>query len=225
MKIKTAYLILETDAPVKENPNKLRGYIGKKFDEYPILHHHIKNDEFLYSYPKVQYKVIEGTASILGIEEGAKVLKEISDNFNEIFLGKRSYKIKQKIIYEQEFDVKICRKTQYKFITPWIALNTDNYQLYRDLDNWRDKKIFLNKILVGNILSMCKGLGIIVNRKLYVHSLLNFQKIEYKGLDFLGFTGEFKVNFKIPDFFGLGKGVSQGFGTIKEVENADTRNL
>jgi len=225
MKIKTAYLVLKTDTPIKESSSKFRGYIGQKFDEYPILHHHIKNGDFLYTYPKVQYKVIEGTASILGIEEGAKVLKEISDKFNELVLGEKTYKIQQKVIYEQEFDVRTGRKTKYKFLTPWIALNAQNYRFYQDLDNWKGLKIFLNKILVGNILSMCKGLGIIVNRKLYVHSLLDSQKIEYKGLNFLGFTGEFKVNFKIPDFWGLGKGVSQGFGTIKEVENADTHNL
>ncbi len=65
---------------------------------------------------------------------------------------------------------------------------------------------------------MCKGLGIIVNKKLYAHSLLDSHKIIYKGLNFLGFTGEFKVNFKIPDFFGIGKGVSQGFGTVKEIK-------
>lgn len=225
MKLKTSYLVLKTDSSIKESSSQLRGYIGKKFGEYPILHHHIKNGDFLYTYPKVQYKVIEGTASILGIEEGAKVLKEISDDLNELVLGKNTYKIQQKVIYGQEFDVRTGKKTKYRFITPWIALNAQNYRLYQELDNWKDKKIFLNKILVGNILSMCKGLGIIVNRKLYAHSLLDPQKIEYKGLDFSGFAGEFKVNFKIPDFFGLGKGVSQGFGTIKEVENADADNL
>ena len=35
----------------------------------------------------------------------------------------------------------------------------------------------------------------------------------------LGFSGEFKVNFNIPDFFGFGKGVSQGFGTIVKVDD------
>jgi len=217
MKLKVSYLILKTNSPIKEKPSQLRGYIGKKFGEYPILHHHLKNNEFLYTYPRVQYKVINGAAFILGIEEGARILKEISDTLNEIVLGKNTYKIRQKVIYEQEFDVKPGKKTKYRFITPWIALNSNNYQLYKKLDDWKHKKKLLNKILMGNILSMCKGLGIIVNKKLYAHSLLDSQKIEYKGLNFLGFTGEFKVNFKIPDFFGIGKGVSQGFGTVKEV--------
>ncbi len=123
MKLKTSYVLLKTDSPIKEKPNQLRGYIGKKFREYPILHHHVKNNEFLYTYPKVQYKVIDGTALILGIEEGAKILKEISDTLNELVLGKNTYRIQQKVIYEQEFDLRPDEKTKYRFITPWIALN------------------------------------------------------------------------------------------------------
>ena len=30
----------------------------------------------------------------------------------------------------------------------------------------------------------------------------------------LGFLGTFFVNFSIPDYWGLGKSVSRGFGTI-----------
>jgi hypothetical protein len=37
----------------------------------------------------------------------------------------------------------------------------------------------------------------------------------------LGFLGSFSVNFEIPDYFGLGKWVSRGFGTIKKVEYKD----
>ena len=46
----------------------------------------------------------------------------------------------------------------------------------------------------------------------------------YKGIPVMGFTGEFRVNFKIPDFFGLGKGVSQGFGVVKRVTTRLTQD-
>jgi hypothetical protein len=81
--------------------------------------------------------------------------------------------------------------------------------------DWREKKAFLNGILTSNILSMCKGLDYVVDRKLYVvHSRLDDEKVEYKGVPMICFTGEFRVNFQIPEFFGLGKGVSQGFGVV-----------
>jgi hypothetical protein len=69
---------------------------------------------------------------------------------------------------------------------------------------------------VGNILSMCKSLDYVVTSKLYVHSRLDEENVDYKAIPVIGFTGEFRVNFKIPDFFGVGKGVSQGFGVVKD---------
>lgn len=65
---------------------------------------------------------------------------------------------------------------------------------------------------------MCKGLGIIVNVKLNVRSHLNEERIEFKGIHFTGFSGEFAVNFMIPDFFGIGKSASNGYGTVKRIK-------
>jgi hypothetical protein len=31
----------------------------------------------------------------------------------------------------------------------------------------------------------------------------------------LGFLGTFSMNFEIPDYWGIGKSVSRGFGTVK----------
>jgi hypothetical protein len=36
--------------------------------------------------------------------------------------------------------------------------------------------------LAANILSMCKGLDYVVDRKLYVHSHLDDEHVEYKGV-------------------------------------------
>jgi len=35
----------------------------------------------------------------------------------------------------------------------------------------------------------------------------------------LGFLGKFSVNFEIPDYWGIGKAVSRGFGTVKRVDS------
>jgi hypothetical protein len=34
----------------------------------------------------------------------------------------------------------------------------------------------------------------------------------------LDFSDTFSVNFEIPDYWGIGKSVSRGFGTVKKVE-------
>ena len=216
MRLKTLILILKTSRPVKEDGSKLRGYIGTRFREYPILHHHIREGGYLYTYPRVQYRIIEGTPMILGIEEGAEVLKMISDEITELQLGKNRYKVDgiQMNLVNAAFGPS-RESLQYRFLTPWLALNPSNYERYRGMNDWKDKKEFLNAILRGNILSMCKGLEYVVTRRLYAHSRLDDGIVEYKAVPNIGFTGEFRVNFRIPDFFGLGKGVSQGFGAVK----------
>lgn len=219
MKINTCHLVFKTNKKVKNETSKLRGYIGREFEKYPILHNHYGNAKFLYSYPLVQYQIIDGQASILGINEGIDVLNEIAPKIKELRLGDSFYRIEDYIIYEKEYNVNASNtEYQYKFLTPWLALNTNNYQQYKNTREWKERKIMLNKILVGNILSMSKGLGIIVNRRIHVKSNLQNCPTEYKAVNMLGFSGEFKVNFKIPDFFGFGKGVSQGFGTVVKID-------
>ena len=111
-----------------------------------------------------------------------------------------------------------CRENHhYMFVTHWLALNPGNYERYNAMRDWKAKKELLNGILAGNLLSMCKGLDYVVTKKLYVHSRLDDETVEFKGVPVIGFIGEFRVNFQIPEFFGVGKGVSQGFGTVKRV--------
>jgi len=216
MTLKTLVLIFNTERPVKESASKLRGYIANRFKDYPILHHHIEEASYLYTYPRIQYKQIEGTAIVVGIEEGVDVLKKISDDLTELELGKSRYKVHSVQMTQMNAEFGPCgENNHYKFLTHWLALNPANYERYKGISDWREKKEFLNGILVGNLLSMCKSLDLVVDRKLYVHSRLDDEQVEYKGIQVIGFTGEFRVNFRIPDFFGLGKGVSQGFGVVK----------
>lgn len=217
MKVDICSLMIKTDKEIKVPASKIRGYIGNQFKDKSILHNHYGNERFLYSYPLVQYKIINGQPLILGVGEGAKVLKDISSDLYEFKLDK-NYLIEEKIMHEKEFDINTSNEEfHYKFITPWLALNTQNFKKYKKMDDWKEKKLFLNKILIGNILSMAKGLGIIVNRRIYVKTHLEPVSVNYKSVKMLGFTGEFKVRFKISDYFGFGKGVSQGFGSVKQI--------
>lgn len=218
MKLNTAYLTLKTNSEITENTTKLRGFIGNKFKNYPLLHNHFMEGKSLYTYPLIQYQILGGQASIFAIEEGVKTLKDISGDIDELKLGKSYYKVNEKIIIEKEVDIRPTNtEHHYKFLSPWLALNTTNYSKFNEISNWKDKKLFLNKILIGNILSMCKSFGIIVNREIYPKTHLDEISVEYKAIPMKAFLGEFKIRFKVPDFFGLGKGVSHGFGTIKEI--------
>lgn len=217
MKYNIVNLILKTDSKLTASPTKVRGYIGNVYKDHPILHNHYANDKFLYSYPYVQYKVINGEILIVGIDEGAELIKKIAPEIKTLNLDKE-YKITEKIIHEKEFDIKpTSEEKHYKFITPWLGLNQNNYKKYTNSKSWKDKKEILNKVLIGNLLSMSKSLGIIVNKRLYAKTHFDEKIVTYKGVKMNAFKGEFKVHYDIPDYFGLGKGVSQGFGCVKQI--------
>ncbi len=214
MRIPLRYLVLHTDRPVEETGTNLRGYIGNRFREYPLLHHHL--DRPILAYPKVQYKVIGGTPSILGIADGASVIREISDEITELVFLHSRYDVVQRVAYDQMIPIHpVSQPVQYRFTSPWLALNGENYRRWRGMYDWRERKNLLNRILIGNLLSMAKGLGVVIDERLIVHTMLEQVPVRYKGVELTGFTGSFTVNLQMPEYIGIGKGVSQGFGTVR----------
>ena len=68
---------------------------------------------------------------------------------------------------------------------------------------------------------MCKGLGIIVNVRLNVRSHLNEKRIEFKNILFKGLVENLQLISVIPDFFGIGKNASHGYGTVKRIKELE----
>ncbi len=194
--------------------HKLRGYIASLFPENDEFHNHGEKG-WLYRYPVVQYKVLEGIPYIVGIKKGAEELLRVEDEIEELVL--KNYEIP---LYEKALMVG-CEPygvlddvIEYDFITPWMALNQSNYRRY-EAASGLEKREILRSVLIGNLLSMSKGLGHQVDKKIIV-DIGNIKSIETKFKDktMLAFKGSFIVNFAIPDYLGLGKSVSRGFGTV-----------
>jgi hypothetical protein len=102
------------------------------------------------------------------------------------------------------------------YIRRWLPLNQKNYEEYSKLESLTEKSSFLEKMLTGNILSFCKGIGLHLEKHLDVKILKLEERhtLTYKGVKMQDFDAEFKTNISLPDFIGLGKGVSIGFGMI-----------
>ena len=218
MHLKTLYLTLRSTRPIVEHASKLRGFFATRFTEYALLHQHVDVDKLLYRYPRIQYKIIDGTPLVLGIEEGTEVLKDIYDKYDEIRLGDAVYTIVEReiVLKEEKFGVS-DKILGYTFKTPWIALNQENYERYLRSDR-RERREILRRILVGNILSASKGLDYVVLDEIKVEiGKMRHKKCVIKGTPFIGFLGEFLVNFEIPEYMGLGKSVSRGFGAVGKV--------
>lgn len=106
----------------------------------------------------------------------------------------------------------------YKFISPWLALNENNYKNFKSLDKSKRRE-FLEKILIANVLSALKGLGLRVEFQLSVQ-INKFKPVQTEAHKnkFVGFYCEFALNIALPKFLGIGKSVSKGFGVIERVK-------
>ncbi len=219
MFLKILRLTLRSDAPMRgEDAAKLRGFFATSFNEHALLHQHV-TDKLIYKYPLIQYKMLEGDSLVLGINEGAEVLKEIYDKFDEINLGGRKYSIMERgiTLKSEEFG---CTEAifSYRFATPWLALSQDNYPKYLNADR-EEKQNLLRRILVGNLLSASKGLGYVAKEHIRLEvGRMRDEICLLKGTKVTGIRGEFTATFAIPQFMGLGKSVSRGFGAVAELK-------
>lgn len=215
------YLVVEYDELClpKDSAPKLRGFFASQNRNNVLLHQHIGTGVD-YKYPLVQYKILSSHPVILAAEEGMSSVRELSASINEIVIDDKTYPINscELSIYEKKLGDNEKTK-HYKFLTPWFCLNQINYSRYIAGDE-QEKKELLNRILVGNILSLSKRFGVAAEKRITTELDLEEQNIVFKGETMLGFTGEFSVNYSLPDYFGLGKSVSRGFGTIKCKEKA-----
>ncbi|HPQ42367.1 MAG TPA: CRISPR-associated endonuclease Cas6 [bacterium] len=216
MILHTFILTLGSTRPIRGSAHELRGFFATKFTEYTELHQHDAG-KFIYRYPVVQYKMIRNVPTIIGINEGAEVLKQIYDDYNEIRLGENIYSIVERGISIRDEEFGISDKIHsYEFVTPWLALNQENYMKFYALPGKPERDEFLRRILTGNLISMSKSLGYDVPGRIKCDTSVRFRKDRLKEVSVMGFLGRFHANFRIPDYLGIGKSVSRGFGAVKQ---------
>ena len=199
----------------------LRGAIAHVNKDNMLFHQHNEDGTFVYSYPLIQYKIIEGKGLLVGIGKGARVIAKLNLLKKRMNVGKEEYIVqRQEMSFQKSAMGLFDRIREYTFLSMWLALNKKNYEKYQRLGTQSERKRLLENILVGNIISMSKGLGYTVPAPIEAN-ILKIKEVQtsLKGNPMLGFLGSFSVNFEIHDYWGIGKSVSRGFGTIKRVES------
>lgn len=217
MDIKILTVRLEGNRVESRDIPKIRGYLAGRFPQYLELHNHLGENKFNYGYPVIQYKSINGVPNILAINEASKILIDIFYDVKEIDMKDKVMSILEKGYVLKTRELKTTeRMIEYRFLSPWLALNQENYEKFINSDSGERVEI-LKKILTGNILSMAKGLDYCVDKPIEVFVNLRPVQVNYKNRKMIGFKGEFITNFIIPDYLGLGKSVARGFGTVERV--------
>ena len=184
---------------------KLRGFLADKYKENVLFHNHL-SDGYNYSYPKLQYKLIMNTLSVMGI--GEEVIEINKKLFEEIdYLN-----IDGNLIFDIQKEIEIFY--EYRFVTPYLPLNDKNFSKYLK------REYTLEQAITNNILEVLKGSGIWLEKenKIYVSADLQITSRDLKNVNMIAFIGNFYTNIKFPDYFSLGKRKSLGYGTFVKVK-------
>jgi hypothetical protein len=237
MLIRVGQLTLTFDPPVSYSSSQFRGAIAATWPEQNLLHQHKNGGDsgrqvsatckgLNYIYPRVRYGIRDNFSGVItGIEEGVPILEELGRRLNQLKLrlGLMETRVAESILETMQsnfgFSDEGAKWNLFEFLTPWLALNEDNYARYQ-VSGPADRLRLLERILIGNILSMSKGLGYVVTEEIKVSQLDVYPvrtPVRLKGVEMTGFKGTFAVNFELPDLLGLGKSVSRGFGTVRRL--------
>ncbi len=197
-----------------------RAAIAKKAGHEHILFHNHTQNGLRNKYPLIQYKQIYGKPAILCIEEGVDEIHHFFKQTSwEIKIGEQTQKLSIKNLNVNQFTMQVWDKLFSYSIINWLALNSKNYVEYQKLIGISDQLSFLENLLTSNILSFAKGISWTIEKNIEVKitEQTRTKQLKHKGVNLSAFDLKFSTNVFLPNYIGLGKGASFGFGTIKQI--------
>jgi hypothetical protein len=221
-KLKTLFVQFDNELR-KEEVSAFRGaVIAKVGMEEVAFHNHIGDTNLLYKTPIIQYKSILKKPCIFCMGDGVDEIHKLFGQ-SDMMIDIRGRKIKLNIakLEMQYHHIEIDEKLHKYSINNWLGLNEDNFKVYVKIDSLVEKTKMLERMLIGNILSFSKGAELTIEKPITV-SITNIDEekiIRYKGLPLKAFDLKFNTNISLPNYLGLGKSVSHGFGIIETIKN------
>lgn len=217
--IRLATVLFDTKIASAEIPY-FRGSVIRLSEGNALFHNHCA-EGFHYAYPLVQYKRIKGCAALMGINQGAEALAELFGGRPSLSfsLGNRQTVMNVAVIRSEKFAVVCDEASRTYAICRWLPLNGTNYRIYQQTESLAERISMLEKILVGNILSFAKGVGIFFERPVIcrIQQLEASGLVDYKGVELMSFSARFSCNVSLPEDIGLGKSASMSNGIVKRL--------
>lgn len=223
--VKIAKVTLSPDQFKPADIPKLRGYLARMLPQYEEIHNHTPDGKFRFVYPELQFKYIDKIPVIIGHGRGIEILIKVFTEIGYLELNHRHIEIPEKSIEIFESELGESEKQQsYTFLTPWMALNQKNYETIKGLKS-EQKHQKLNRILWGNLRALAHAFNYWIPEpeKIHVNGNFRMKSSTFKGNTMVTFTGDFRINFHIPRYLGLGKQVARGYGTV--VKDGNVKSL
>jgi hypothetical protein len=224
---KLRLLSVQFDTPI--DPWELpafRGAVARKAGwEHELFHNH-NNSEGGYHHriPLIQYKQEHGRPMLVCLNEG---IEELQYFFSQpdwtLELNGRTTPMRIAGLDVKQYQLDNWDKSYKYHIRHWIALNEDNYKAYGQLTNVLECIFFLQNLLKNQVVGLLHQLHITPEQQvaLHIQNLKEERWVTYKKVKLRAFSLEFTSNVLIPDYLGLGKGSSLGWGIVKGVKNRD----
>jgi len=214
-KIKSVTLKIKTDRPVQKTPYQVKGVLMKNFPNeeiVPMLHGSYRK-KFLY--PRIQVKILDEEIFLVGLNQGVDPILKIQERITDLNFGDITFEVLEKDIQEKDESFLFTSSLKkYDFISNWVALNLNTSKKY-DSKNDKDKLQFLNNLLAKNIVFISREIGFELPKNIY--SQIRILDLKPTKLDQNGwgaFDGVFYTNIIMPDYIGIGNGITRGYGTI-----------
>lgn len=200
-----------------------RGAVIASLEKKDILYHNHDDDKLRYSYPLIQYKRIHKKAAVMGVGKGIEVISQLltANDFNyQIGNKKVEMQIETVNAYDNEILLTENADCHYR-LHNWLPLNSSNYVQYQNSESLVERIQILERVLVGNILSFLKGIGIHLEEQLIVNvkDITGQRPYIYKKVKLMAFDIEFKANIQLPQYIGIGKNASVGCGILTKITN------
>ncbi len=194
-------------------PVELRGFMAHRFTDIPEFHHHSVRS---YHYPLVQYKKMGDRLAVVGVREFSSIVFRKMSDLDHIMARSKRMPVRSLSLENSSYRL-VPEAGTYGFASPWLALNRENHARFSRADGG-EKTAILESILVGNILSMLKGLGVFADRRITARiDEFKADDVAAHGNRFIGIRAKFETNVRLPAGLGLGKSVSKGFGILEAV--------
>jgi len=217
-KLKILIVVFETEFQTWEIP-ALRGAIVDKVGRSNTLFHNHLNEGFLYKYPLIQYKAINKRPAIVCLDLGVdEIHKYFEQKDWSVLIGHKQLEMKIHSLNLNQFSMQVWSHKFIYSIHNWLALNQENIKKYNALESLSQKLAMLEKIMIANIISFAKGIKWDIDKtiELNIRNIVDVHPVSFKGQKILSFNLAFSTNVYLPDYIGLGKSASLGYGVIKE---------
>ena len=213
--VRTITVRIFTDKPVRKTPYQVKGVLMRQFPEEQIVPMLDGSYREKFLYPRVQVKILNEQIYIVGICEGVDPIKSLVSQIDFLDFGNITFQVLDSEIDEQSDRFQPMSKLiRYRFVTPWVALNQTTGYRYRFLNNV-DRMNFLNRLLGQNIVFMAREMNMELEENIFTKVTLSSlfpQPVDENNWG--AFNGEFRTNFLLPNYLGVGNGITRGYGTL-----------